>query len=110
MSDEEQQPNYEVLSLLCEGSDRQLDARLVEMIRELLPPSAVDQLGHVAEPPGEDETARVRRGLHKALDFAAHGALASEFVMRVLDMEWRRLGGSPDDPAPWREEPPWGGA
>jgi len=101
----DERPNYELLSMLCEAPDSQMGETLVDMLRKLLP-SAVEQLGRVADP-DEDEVARVRRGLHEALDLAAYSSLASGFVMQVLDMEWRRLGGSPDDPAPWREGPPW---
>lgn len=48
----------------------------------------------------------LKAGLHEILDHCARYSLASDFVMKVLDHEWRALGGKPDDPAPWREAMP----
>lgn len=42
--------------------------------------------------------------LHEILDHCARYALASTFVMKILNKEWRTLGGSDDDPTPWRKE------
>lgn len=101
-------PNYKLIELTSRGSDRQVDPQLAEMLRELArQPSVVDLLATIGNgdgKPWEGEVARVRRGLHKALDFAVHGSLASGFVIQVLNIEWERLGGRRDDPAPWREE------
>ena len=47
--------------------------------------------------------AEVKVGLHQILDKCAHGSLASDFTMLILDGEWKRLGGKSDDPAPWRK-------
>jgi hypothetical protein len=106
MSD--QVPNYEVLKHLLTASDSQADAALLDIIRPLADRSAVDRLAAVTDDGvKESEGEVVKRGLHKALDFAAHGALASGFVMQVLRIEWERLGGKSDDPAPWRDEPPF---
>jgi hypothetical protein len=53
---------------------------------------------------GPETQPEVRVGLHKALDYGARYALASGFVMTALDGEWKRLGGKPSDPTPWRKE------
>lgn len=97
-------PNYALLELASQGSDRQVDPWLADALRELARPSAVDLLAAAAD--GDvwaGEVARVRRGLHRALDFSAHGSLCGSFLMQVMDIEWERLGGKRDDPAPWRE-------
>lgn len=100
------QPNYQLLELAASGSDRQVDPILKKMLLELARPSAVLLLAGVWAAP-EAEIVRVRTGLHKALDLSVHGALCSDFLVEVLNIEWERLGGERDDPAPWREEPPW---
>lgn len=82
------EPNYKLISGLASGPDTHIGARLKEILAEL----------------DEKPVNEVRRGLHKALDFGARYALASDFVMKVLDLEWKRLGGKHSDPAPWREE------
>lgn len=97
-------PNYSLLVGLSEGSDRHVGPHLGKMLLDLVP-SAVELLADVET--GRDRVAEVRAGLHRALDFAAHGALASSFVMQVMRIEWERLGGTDDDPAPWRNEPPF---
>jgi len=80
-------PNYELIKRLSTGPETQIDAQLATILKEL------------ENKPLEE----VRTGLHRALDYGARYALASSFVMMVLDGEWRRLGGTPEDPAPWRE-------
>ena len=106
MAEDGLRPNYGLLELAATGSDRMVDPRLAEMLRELARPSAIVLLAEVWAAP-DAEVARVRTGLHRALDWAAHAAWASDFLMNVLNIEWKRLGGSHDDPAPWREEPPF---
>jgi len=86
MSETELKPNFEFIRGLANGPENQIDPKLCEILKEL------DD-----KPLGE-----VRSGLHKALDFGARYALASAFVMTALDVEWKRLGGKHDDPAPWR--------
>lgn len=83
--------NDTILTMLTGFSDSQLAASMTEKLRDL-----------IGKPDEE-----VKTGLHEILDRCAYGALASDFVMRVLDGMWRELGGQPDDPAPWREGPPW---
>lgn len=95
-------PNYEALAMLANGPESQVDPLLAKMLRELAP-SAVDQLADISEGVSEEEAARVRTGLHKALDYAVHGALGSGFVITAIRLEWELLGGKPDDPAPWRD-------
>jgi len=102
----ELQPNYELLAVAAQGPSHSVDPLLATMLRELAqPPSAIDQLAALATGAWrEAEVMRVRRGLHKALDMSVHGSLCSGFLIRVMRIEWERLGGSPDDPAPWRED------
>lgn len=82
------EPHWAVLEKLAEGSDRQIDASMVKKLKALKGKT----------------TDEVKTGLHEILDLSAHGALASDFVMRVLDYEWQRLGGKLTDPAPWQEK------
>lgn len=108
MGGTELQPNYDLLALASQGSSRSVDPILASMLRELAePPAAVDLLADLASGvQREAEVVRVRTGLHKALDMAVHGSLCAGFLIQVMRIEWERLGGSSDDPAPWREE--WG--
>ena len=99
-------PNYPLLQKLLEAPDSAADAALLDIVRPLCDRSAVDRLAAVYDD-GVSAVDIVKHGLHKALDYAAHGALANGFVMQVLDIEWKRLGGKSDDPAPWRDEPPF---
>jgi hypothetical protein len=85
------QPNYPLLEKICEGSDRAVDPQLKEMLLAL------------KDKPLEEYCA----GLHKALDFSAYASWTSDFVMQVMHIEWERVGGKHDDPAPWREEAPF---
>lgn len=80
-------PNFHFLRGIADGPESQIDQKMADMIRDVL----------------DKPLPEVRAGLHKALDFGARFSLCSDFVMSVLDIEWERLGGSPDDPAPWRE-------
>jgi len=82
------EPRWEVLKLILTAPDTQLDASMVEKLRAL------------KDKPAEE----VKDGLHEILDLSAHGSLASNFVMKLLDEEWRFIGGKDDDPAPWREK------
>lgn len=81
-------PNFDFIEGIANGPSTQIDAQMANILKEL-PGKSVEE---------------VRAGLHKALDYGARYALASGFVMTALDMEWKRLGGSPDDPTPWRAE------
>jgi hypothetical protein len=81
-------PNYEIIKMISEGPETQIDPQMSEILKEL-----------AGKP-----TPEVRVGLHKALDYGARYALASGFVMTALDGEWKRLGGKPSDPTPWRKE------
>ena len=76
--------------MLLNLSDEQLDASVNAELKSLLdtdPPVGV-----------------MRTGLHEILDKCAHGALASTFVMQVLDLAWQHYGGKHSDPAPWRTD------
>jgi hypothetical protein len=88
MNETELVPNYDLIDGLAHGPDSQIDNKMRGILKGLRGKS-VDE---------------VKPRLHKALDIGTRYALASGFVMKILDLEWRRLGGSPDDPAPWREE------
>jgi hypothetical protein len=60
----------------------QLDPKMCEWLKEL----------------DGKATEEVRLGLKDVLDMSVHCALASGFVIKVLDGEWQRLGGKPGDP------------
>lgn len=81
-------PNWGVLDMILTAPDSQLDARMVEKLKNLKDKSVEE----------------VKDGLHEILDLSVHSSLASAFVIKILDVEWRNLGGKDDDPAPWREE------
>jgi hypothetical protein len=85
------EPNYPLLECICQGSDRNVDPQLKKMLLALK----------------DKPLAEYRAGLHKALDFSAHASWTSGFVMQVMHIEWERVGGKHDDPAPWREEAPF---
>lgn len=80
-------PNWDLLDKIATAPDSQLDATMVDKLKALK--------GKTTE--------EVKTGLHEILDLSAHGSLASDFVMRVLDHEWKRIGGKLDDPAPWQK-------
>lgn len=82
------EPNWELLDKLMTAPDGQLDATMVEKLKALK--------GKGAE--------EVKTGLHEILDISAHCSLASDFMMKVIDMEWERLGGKITDPAPWQKQ------
>ena len=74
----------DVLKLLLAAPDSQLDASMVTKLKDLLDSSP--------------DREAMRLGLKDILDLSAHCALASDFVMRILDVEWQRMGGKPGDP------------
>lgn len=67
-----------------------------------LDPSMVEKLKKLENKEGDE----LKSGLHEILDHCARYSLASDFVMKVLDYEWRELGGKASDPAPWQETMP----
>ena len=83
-----EQPNYGFIKAIIEGPDRQVDPVLKDLLRNL-DGKPLDEF---------------RAGLHKALDYAARGSLSSDFVVSLMDLEWKRLGGNVNDPAPWRDQ------
>jgi hypothetical protein len=83
-----QVPNYKLYEAMSKGPETQIDPQMGEMLSGL------------NGKPAED----VRDALRKALDYGVRYALCSDFVVTVLDSEWKRLGGKDDDPAPWRED------
>ncbi|MGD9725483.1 MAG: hypothetical protein AB7L09_00380 [Nitrospira sp.] len=87
------QPNRPFLEQLSTGPDSHIDARLRQHISQLV----------------DKSTDEVKVGLHQALDYGARYALCSDFIMRVMSLEWERLGGSSSDPTPWRDELEWRG-
>lgn len=88
MTDDDLIPNFRFLQGIADGPESQIDRQMADMVRAVL----------------DKPLPEVRAGLHKALDFGARYGLCSDFVMSVLNVEWKRLGGKPDDPAPWRKE------
>jgi hypothetical protein len=84
----EPEPNFYLIEGLASGPETQIDPIMAEILSGLQGKSVEE----------------VRSGLFKALDYGVRYALASGFVMNILLTEWRRLGGSLEDPTPWREE------
>lgn len=66
-----------LLQTLSEAPDGHIDVRIAARIKGLVG--------------GNDEL--VRAELKTILDDCAHGALASDFAMNVLDGAWRSVGG-----------------
>lgn len=93
MSNDQPVPNHELLEHLSKAPDSQVEAKLAQHIGQL-----------VGKP-----TEEVKVGLHQALDYGARYALCSGFIMKVMDIEWKRLGGQSSDPTPWRDELEWRG-
>jgi hypothetical protein len=87
-------PDYELIKMIAEGPESDIAPEMAAILKEI---TILDAMAGIS-------TEKVRTTLQRALDYGAYGGLASEFIMRVLDLEWRRLGGIPSDPAPWREE------
>jgi len=86
--DDEPTPNWPLLEGLATGPETQIDPKMGEILQNL------------EGKPLEE----VKSAIHKAMDYGARYAMASGFVMQVLDIEWKRLGGTLDDPTPWRQE------
>ncbi len=80
----------EVLKMLMTAPPSQLD------------PMVVERIGALEGKEGDE----LKAGLHEILDYCARYSAASDFVMKILHHEWEKLGGKPDDPAPWREKMP----
>jgi len=76
------EPNFVLLEKMATAPSTQLDPEMCKWLKELD--------GKTAE--------EVRLGLKDVLDMSVHCALASGFVIKVLDAEWQRLGGKPGDP------------
>lgn len=88
---EELTPNFELLEHIASGSDRMIDPKMAAEIKSLT---------------GKD-TAYVRDRLLFVLDMCVNGALSSDLVIKALDIEWRRLGGTvePNNAnCPWRNK------
>ncbi len=77
-------PTREILTQLLTVPESQLAPSMVERLRKLLDEATTPE--------------EMKLGLKDVLDLSAHGALASTFVMKILDYEWKRLGGKPGDP------------
>ena len=78
----------DALKMLLTAPPTQLDPTMVEKLRVL----------------EDKEGDELKVGLHEILDHCARYGLASTFVMKVIDYEWKDLGGEPDDYAPWRKD------
>jgi len=88
MTDEALVPNYDFLAMMAGGPPSQIDPSMAKLLEDL----------------DGRPTDEVKAAIHKALDFGVHCGACSQFVLAALDVEWRRLGGRSDDPAPWRDE------
>ena len=77
-----------VLEALTKAPDTQLGGKMTDKLREAL----------------DGDSDQLKSRLHEILDYCARYALASTFVMKILNKEWELLGGSVNDPTPWREE------
>lgn len=75
-------PNFDLIKFLSQANDRQLDTTMTTILSQLDEQKTPEQ---------------VKEGLRYVLDMSAHGGLASQMVMIVLDGEWRRLGGQIND-------------
>ena len=85
------EPNWELLDMLSKAPESQLDKSMSDKLSELKDKSVKE----------------VADGLLYVLDMSVSGGLASDFVIKVLDMEWKRLGGTVEPGnanCPWRNE------
>lgn len=83
--------NFRFIKTLTTASDGMLDKSMCNYLKTL----------------DGKSTKEVADGLLYVLDKSARCGLASEFVMRVLDLEWRRLGGTVEPGnanCPWRND------
>jgi hypothetical protein len=78
----------DLLTKLVQGSDDQVDPALKEQLQALI---------------GQEPEVQ-KRGLHKALDYAARYSWCSGFTIHVMDLAWKGVGGELTDPAPWQAE------
>lgn len=74
--------NNEFLELMSKAPDSQLDKTMTDRIKGLVGKSAEE----------------VKIGLKYVLDASVYGSLASGVVIKMIDHEWRRLGGTLSDP------------
>jgi hypothetical protein len=80
-----------LISMLSEAPDSQLDGKMRAKLKDLV---------------GKTDK-EVADGILYVLDHSARGALASDFVMQVLHLEWKKLGGTVEAGnanCPWRNE------
>lgn len=82
--DEELEMTTNIIERLLSAPDSQLDGRMVERLKTLLE--------------SKPDREQMRLGLKDVLDLSVYSALASGFVMKILDIEWQRMGGKPGDP------------
>lgn len=96
MSVDYDEPMWDIIEHLSNAPDSQLDKSMCEKLKELLELKSKS-----------DSKKEVADGLLYVLDMSVHGSLASEFVIKILDAEWRRLGGTVEEGnanCPWRNE------
>jgi len=94
----EVEPNWEILEMLAIAPDSALDKSMCMMIKDIL------------EKRGEITNEEISIKLLHILDLSAYSALASDFMMQVLNVEFTHLGGTRDmdiEKTPWRNEPPF---
>ena len=91
---EKVEPMWDVLEHLSVAPDSQLDKSMCDKLKELL---------LLKDKP--DSNKEVADGLLYVMDMCVYGSLSSGFVIQILDMEWKRLGGTVEEGnanCPWR--------
>jgi hypothetical protein len=95
MEDKTTKPMWDIIRHLAKAPDGQLDKSMADEINNI-----------VDEFEGKDNCNKeVADKLLYVLDMCVHASLASGFVIKILDAEWRRLGGTIEDGnvnCPWR--------
>lgn len=81
---EKVEPMWDVLKHLTQAPDSQLDKSMCEKLQEI-----VDEFEGK-----ENCNKEVADKLLYILDMCVYSSLASGFVIKILDVEWKRLGGT----------------
>lgn len=89
-----EEPMWDILEHLSNAPDSQLDKSMCDKLKELL---------ELKDKPNSKK--EVADGLLYVLDMSVHCSLASGMVIKIIDAEWRRLGGTVEEDnanCPWR--------
>ena len=88
------EPNWEIIEHLSNAPDSQLDKSMCDKLKEILTLRGKS-----------DSNKEIADGLLYVLDMSVHGSLASGIVIKILDAEWRMMGGTIEENnanCPWR--------